>query len=66
VREAPRRDYGKQVSRKKAALLMRENGLNARGRRKFIPTTRSNHGLEVRDNILSREFQVDRAGILYP
>ncbi|MDR3356460.1 MAG: transposase [Spirochaetaceae bacterium] len=29
------------------ARLMRENGLNARQRRKFIPATNSNHGLPV-------------------
>jgi hypothetical protein len=62
VRETLRRDYGKQVSRKKAARLMRENGLNARRRRKFIPATTSNHGLEACENILFREFQADRGG----
>jgi transposase InsO family protein len=62
VREALRRDYGKRESRKKAARLMRENGLNARGRRKFIPTTCSNHGLPACENILNREFQAGRAG----
>jgi transposase InsO family protein len=40
VREALRRDYGKRASRKKAARLTRENGLSARGRRKFIPASR--------------------------
>jgi transposase InsO family protein len=62
VKEALRRDYGKRVSLKKAARLMRENGLNARRRRKFIPTTNSNHGLEVCENILNREFQAERGG----
>jgi transposase InsO family protein len=62
VRETLRQDYGKQVSRKKVARLMRENGLNARGRRKFIPTTNSNHGLPVFENILNREFQAERDG----
>jgi transposase InsO family protein len=46
VREELRRVYGKRVSRKKVARLMREHGLNARRRRKFIPTTNSNHALE--------------------
>jgi transposase InsO family protein len=50
------------VSRKKAASLMRENGLNARRKRKFIPTTDSNHGLAVCDNLLNREFHAERAG----
>jgi transposase InsO family protein len=62
VRETLRRDYGRQVSRKKVARLMRENGLNARRRGKFIPTTRSNHGLEVCENILNRDFHADGGG----
>jgi putative transposase len=62
VRETLRRDYGRQVSRKKAARLMRENGLIARGRRKFIPTARSNHGPAVCENILNWEFQAERGG----
>jgi transposase InsO family protein len=57
VREAPRQDYGKRVSLKKAARVMRENGLNARRRRKFIPATNWNHGLEVCENLLKGEFQ---------
>ena len=36
-REPLRRDYGKRVSGKKAARLMREQGLNARRRRKRVP-----------------------------
>jgi transposase InsO family protein len=62
VREALRRDYGKRASGKKVARVMRENGLNARGRWKFIPTTISNHGLAVCGNVLNREFQADRGG----
>jgi transposase InsO family protein len=62
VREALRRDYGTQVSCKKAARLMRENGLTARRRRKFIPTTNSNHGFPVCENTLNREFQAGRGG----
>jgi transposase InsO family protein len=29
---------------------------------KFIPTTNSNHGFAVCENILNRDFQADRAG----
>jgi transposase InsO family protein len=47
VREELRRVYGKPVSLEKVAALMRENGLNARRRGKLIPTTNSNHALEV-------------------
>ncbi|MDR1090181.1 MAG: dynamin family protein, partial [Prevotella sp.] len=52
ISETKRQDYGKRASLKKVAQLMRENGLNARRRRKFIPTTNSNHGLEVCENWL--------------
>jgi transposase InsO family protein len=62
VREELRRGYGKRVSRKKAASLMRENGLNARGKRKFSPPTDSNYGLAVCGNRLNREFHAERAG----
>ncbi|MDR2097333.1 MAG: DDE-type integrase/transposase/recombinase [Spirochaetaceae bacterium] len=62
VREALRREYGKRVSRKKAARLMWENGLNARRRGKFIPTTNSNHGIPVCENLLNREFHAEWAG----
>jgi transposase InsO family protein len=62
VREELRHLYGKQVSLKKVARLMRENGLNARRRRKFIPTTNSNHGLPVCENLLDRQFHAEKDG----
>jgi hypothetical protein len=51
------RDYGKRVNRKNVARLIREKGLHASQRRKFIPTTRSNHGLPGCEHFLNREFQ---------
>jgi transposase InsO family protein len=41
---------------------MREHGLQARRRVRFIPTTNSNHGLAVCENILNREFQAETSG----
>jgi transposase InsO family protein len=41
---------------------MREHGLNARHRRKFIPTTNSRHGLPVCENLLNRRFHAERDG----
>jgi transposase InsO family protein len=38
------------------------NGLNARRRRKFIPTTDSKHGLAASENILNREFHAEKGG----
>jgi len=54
--------YGKRVSVKKVARLMRENGLNARRKRMFIRTTETNHSLEVCENILNREFHAEKGG----
>jgi transposase InsO family protein len=62
VREELRGVYGKRVSRKKVARLMREHGLNARRRRKYVLTTNSNHGLEVCENVLDRQFDADKPG----
>jgi transposase InsO family protein len=55
--------HGKRVSQKKVARLMRENGLNARRRRKFIRTTDSRHSLAVCENIVNREFHAVKAGM---
>ena len=54
--------HGITISRKKMARLMRENGLNARLRRKYIPTTDSKHSLPVCENILNREFSAEKPG----
>jgi hypothetical protein len=67
VREELRRDYGKRASLKKVARLMRENGLNARRRRKFIPTTNSNQetygfSLPMCENLLDRQFHAEKGG----
>jgi putative transposase len=62
VRRELRDAYGKRVSLKKVARLMRENGLNARRRRMFIRTTNSNHALAVCENILNREFHAEEGG----
>ena len=62
VRMELRNTYGKRVSLKKVARLMRENGLNARRRRKFIPTTNSKHTLPVCENILNRDFHAEKGG----
>jgi transposase InsO family protein len=50
------------VSQKKVAALMRENGLHARQRRKFIPTTTSHHGLPVCENLMNRQFHAEQGG----
>jgi len=54
--------YGRRVNHKKLVKLLRKYGLNARGRRKFIPTTNSNHGLGVCENLLNRDFRAAGPG----
>jgi transposase InsO family protein len=62
VRQELRNKYGKRVSLKKVARIMRENGLNARKRMKYIPTTDSKHGLPVCENILNQIFYAEKSG----
>jgi transposase InsO family protein len=62
VRETLRKEYGEQVSRKKAARLMREHRLNARLRGKYIPTANSRHGLAACENILNQQFHAGAGG----
>ena len=51
---------GVHVSRKRVARLMREAGLQAKGRRKYKPTTDSDHALPVAPNLLKRDFHTER------
>ena len=63
VREELRRTYGVCVSLKRVARLMRKNGLNARRKTKFVPTTTdSKHGLAICENILNRNFYAQNNG----
>ena len=62
VRQELRRVYGKRVSQKRVARLMRQNKLNARRRGKYIPTTDSKHTHRVNENTLNREFQAEKGG----
>ena len=51
---------GEQVSRKRVARLMRQNGLNSRRRpKRRIRTTDSQHNNPVAPNLLAREFHAE-------
>jgi transposase InsO family protein len=66
--EASRKRYGSpriwedlveddiHVSRKRVVLLMQEQGLKARARKRFKSTTMSDHDQPVAANLLNREF----------
>lgn len=47
------------VGRKRVERLMRENGLEARRKRRFRRTTDSNHTNPIAPNLLARRFNVD-------
>jgi putative transposase len=51
---------GEQVSRKRIARLMKEEGILARRRRRFVKTTDSKHNLPIAPNLLEREFTAEK------
>ncbi len=53
------RDEDIRVSRKRVVRLMREEGLQARPRKRFKATTDSQHSEPVAPNVLAREFTAD-------
>ena len=48
---------GQRVSRKRVACLMRAAGLRAKGTRKFVKTTDSEHADPVSPNLLARQLR---------
>ena len=56
---------GEALSRARTRRLMKKQGLESMGRRKFKATTNSNHGRPVAPNLLNREFEVGRPNTAY-
>jgi putative transposase len=54
------RARGRKIGRKRVARIMREKGIYGRRKRKFRKTTDSNHKHPVADNVLDRNFTVDK------
>lgn len=50
---------GRKVSLNRVARIMRELGLRARRKRRFVPTTDSKHAMPVAPNVLERDFTID-------
>jgi putative transposase len=48
---------GIRVGKDRVQKTMQRHGIKARGKRKFIATTHSNHGLPVAENLLDRQFR---------
>jgi putative transposase len=55
------RAHGIRVGKKRIEWLMRENGLEARQKRRFVHTTDSRHEHPIAPNVLHREFDVNQA-----
>jgi transposase InsO family protein len=53
------RARGEQVSRKRVARLMRQDGLRGTKRRRFRTTTNSEHTSPIAPNVLERKFAVE-------
>jgi putative transposase len=54
------RREGFDCNHKVVERIMRDNGIQARRKRRFVRTTDSKHGFPVAPNVLSREFTVDQ------
>ena len=52
--------YGRGINRKRVARLMKENGLVAKGRKKFVVTTDSKDSVNIFPNLLKRDFTASR------
>ncbi len=53
------RASGVRVWKERVRRLMKEHGIKARGKRKFVVTTDSKHNLPIAPNLLNRNFQPD-------
>jgi putative transposase len=52
-------DSGLAVGRRRTARLMRENGLRARQKRRFMRTTDSHHAWPIAPNLLDQDFSAE-------
>ena len=59
------RQQGEQISRERAARLMKQNGLKSEVKKKFKATTNSKHNHPIAENLLNREFSVDTPNRAY-
>ncbi len=57
--------WGFPVSRDKARKLMREANVQVRHRKKYKVTTNSNHKQPVFENLVKRDFDIERPDQVY-
>ncbi len=63
--QADLRAEGQPVSRKRISRLMRAAGLRAKGKRRFVRTTDSEHTCAVCPNVLNRKFAVQHVNMVW-
>ena len=51
---------GFKVGKERVRKLMQLHGIKAKGKRKLVVTTDSNHRLAVADNLVGREFHIEQ------
>jgi putative transposase len=59
------REAGRRVGRKRVARLMREQQLAGKCRRRFRTTTNSQHAHPIAENVVKRNFTVDRPNAVW-
>ena len=58
-------DDNESISRTRVGRLMKQQGLESKGKRKFKATTNSNHGRPVAPNLLDRALRVEQPDTVY-
>ena len=58
-------DDGELISRARVGRLMKQHGLQSKGKGKFKATTHSKHDRPVAENLLNRQFQVEQPDSVY-
>lgn len=51
--------YGRRINRKRVARLMKENGLEVKGRKKHVVTTDAKDSVNIFPNLLKRDFTAE-------
>lgn len=60
ITQTVNQDSQKPINHKRVERIMKENGIHSKVAKKFKATTNSNHKLPVAENILNRDFTVDK------
>lgn len=59
------REEGLLINHKKVERLMKKHGIQAKRKKKFKATTNSKHNKTISENLLNRQFQVDKPNLAW-